>query len=330
MLLGPATDGRNLVSIDLSSHPFRGALLDLSGRIIDRRSAPGGDLQGAAAVSAAKDLIAALTAAATAPVIGVGVGTPGIVDPISGSVVSSNLGWDGVGLAAQLVAPDDLPVYVFNDAQAAAFAEYANAPEPVNSLVVVRIGEGIGAGIILDGHLYRGDTAAAGEIGHLRVVDGGEPCSCGNTGCLETVAAVPALLRRLGRATTAATTAATGRDASTPAPAPAAALAGGVATALAEATSSGEAGAVLREAAGHVGRVLAHMVAVLAVRHLVVSGPIAVAGRSFLDDVDAELRSRVFPGEAPDVHVSYSGLGDDVILLGSAGLVLSEELGVVW
>jgi predicted NBD/HSP70 family sugar kinase len=87
---------------------------------------------------------------------------------------------------------------------------------------------------------------------------------------------------------------------------------------------------VLREAAGHVGRVLAHMVAVLAVRHLVVSGPIAVAGRSFLDDVDAELRSRVFPGEAPDVHVSYSGLGDDVILLGSAGLVLSEELGVVW
>ena len=335
ILLGPAIEGRNVVSVDLSSHPFRGAVLDLSGRIVDRRSAPAGDLQGSDAVTATRDLIVALKEAATAPVIGVGVGTPGIVDPTSGSVVSSNLGWDGVALAAQLVAPDDLPVHVFNDAQAAAFAEYAiaTATEAASSLVVVRIGEGIGAGIILDGHLYRGDMAAAGEIGHLRVVDGGDLCSCGNTGCLETVAALPALLRRINQLASVAAEAVAGAAAGAEASARAGAAAGaeaGVAGAFAAAAARVEAAPVLQHAAGHVGRVLAHVVAVLAVRHLVVSGPIVAAGPAFLDEVDAELRSRVFPGEVPDIRLGYSSLGDDVILLGSAGLVMSEEMGVVW
>jgi hypothetical protein len=76
--------------------------------------------------------------------------------------------------------------------------------------------------------------------------------------------------------------------------------------------------------------VLAHLVAVLAVRHLVISGPIAAAGHAFIEQVGAEVRSRVFPADAPHVAVTYSALGDDVILLGAGGLVLSEELGVVW
>jgi predicted NBD/HSP70 family sugar kinase len=237
--------------------------------------------------------------------------------------VSTNLGWSGVALAAQLADADDLPVHVFNDAQAAAFAEYASETEAASSLVSVRIGEGIGAGIILDGHLYRGDTAAAGEIGHLRVVDGGHRCSCGNRGCLETVAAVPALLQRIGQASSSA---GTGQPAGTAEPLDR----DGVAVALAAAAATAEAEPVLREAAGHVGRVLAHLVAVLAVRHLVISGPIAAAGHAFIEQVGAEVRSRVFPADAPHVAVTYSALGDDVILLGAGGLVLSEELGVVW
>src|ERR671918_227395 len=80
------------------------------------------------------------------------------------------------------------------DAHVAALAEFSAHPGP--NLVMVKIGVGIGAGIVVNGTMYLGDRPAAGEIGHIRVVEGGAQCSCGNSGCLETVASVPRILQR--------------------------------------------------------------------------------------------------------------------------------------
>ena len=84
-------------------------------------------------------------------------------------------------------------MHVANDANAAALAEYALGDEPTDNLLLVKIGKGVGAGLLIDGQLFTGDRFAAGEIGHVTVDERGELCACGRRGCLETAIAVPLL-----------------------------------------------------------------------------------------------------------------------------------------
>ena len=102
---------------------------------------------------------------------------------------SVNLNWHDLPLRALLEERYGLPVYVANDSQVAALGEYTFGDGPgVENLVVVKVGQGIGAGIVLNGQIFHGETFGAGEIGHVAVVANGRQCRCGNFGCLETVA----------------------------------------------------------------------------------------------------------------------------------------------
>ena len=195
-LLGVVADARLTVALDLSDDErFRAALVDLGGKVRARRTAERDGRTGAAAAELAVALAAELAEAADRPLLGVGIGSPGVVDAVGHVLEAPNRGWHDLDLAAQVHEAIDAPVHVANDANAVALA-LAAAGAPDRSLLAVKIGHGVGAGVVLDGHLVLGDRFAAGEIGHVVVDPDGVPCACGRRGCLETVVAAPRLRHR--------------------------------------------------------------------------------------------------------------------------------------
>jgi predicted NBD/HSP70 family sugar kinase len=195
-LLGLVPDARLTVTLDLSDDArFRAALVDLGGKVLDRRAAARDGRRGESALELAMELSVDLAGAAARPLLGVGVGSPGVVDPAGIILEAPNLGWHGVDLSARLAQAIPAPVHVANDANAAALGELGLGGPAERSLFLVKIGHGVGAGLVLDGHLVVGDRFAAGEIGHVVVDPGGAPCACGRIGCLETAVAAPRLRR---------------------------------------------------------------------------------------------------------------------------------------
>jgi glucokinase len=130
-------------------------------------------------------------------VVAVGVGAAGFVNVERSTVLfAANLAWRDAPIREEIASRLDLPVYVENDANAAAWGEFRfGAGEEQPDVVVLTIGTGIGAGLILDGELHRGRFGIAGEPGHIRVVPGGRLCGCGNRGCLEQYCSGTALVR---------------------------------------------------------------------------------------------------------------------------------------
>ena len=140
-----------------------------------------------------------LLASVAQPPLGIGIGTSGLVDTAAGTVRwAVHLDWRDLHLAARLRSHTGLPVYVANDSQAAALAEWTFGGHlPTRGMIVIKVGNGIGAGIIIDDRLYQGDGSGAGEIGHISVVANDLVCRCGRTGCLETVASARAVQARI-------------------------------------------------------------------------------------------------------------------------------------
>src|ERR1035441_3648275 len=135
-------------------------------------------------------------------VVAVGAGAAGMVDWPSGRIRwAPNNSYSDLPLQQLLAEGSGLPTAVENDANAAAWAEATvGAGAGLSNVIALTIGTGIGAGIILNGELQRGETGIAGEAGHIIVNPGGEPCGCGATGCLEAMASGTALGRAGRRA----------------------------------------------------------------------------------------------------------------------------------
>lgn len=303
-LIAPNPKGRSIIALDISSSRFHGAVVDLSGEIVDTRSSPGDT--GAAAIDVVARLISELALDSPAPLLGVGIGTPGVVDVPAGVVTSANLGWHDTPVAAELAGVVDAPIHITNDAQAAALHEYSVHAPAVSSLALVQVGRGIGTGHVLDGHLFQGENAATGEIGHVRLDDGGKTCSCGNTGCLETVASISALLEAVGGDQTVSH------------------------QRVAEIAADPAAIRHIEDAAVALGRGLAPMVALFANREIVLWGEVTSLGDRYRGIVEREIRSRVLPVNTDQIEVRYASAGDEAVIRGAAALVLSSELGVVW
>lgn len=134
-------------------------------------------------------------------IIGIGVGASGLVDFASGiNVLASNLDWRKIAIRRMLEEKLNLPVVVDNNVRAMAIGEtYFGAGRTSDSLAFVYGRVGVGAGLTFKGEIYRGATMGAGEIGHtVMLPHGGEPCHCGNNGCLETLVSESAILRQAG------------------------------------------------------------------------------------------------------------------------------------
>lgn len=300
--------GRDIVAVDLGRHPFQAALVDLAGRTRERVEADddAGPPTGVDAQRVAADLIESLLARADAPILGIGVGTPGIIDAAGRVHEAANLGWHGVDLAGDLMDRFGIQASIANDAAMAALAEYRRHPADPD-LVLVKLGRGVGAGLVLGGALYRGRHSAAGEIGHVKVEDDGERCRCGNSGCLETVASVPAIIRRLG---------------GDPEQRPWDALT------LAGIHGDESVRLALADAGRHLGRALAPVVAAIDVNHLVLAPELRNAGDILVEETRNELRRRILPSTAELIEIEATPLGGDLVLAGAASAVLVDRLGV--
>jgi glucokinase len=204
----PDARGRALLGIDLGGTKIAYALGGDDGhprRERRRPTEPSGDPR-ADVDRIAADLRALLAEEGLRPaeLAAVGVSVPGPFDPDSGTVLRPpNLpGWDAVPLRDWLGEALGAPVHLDNDANAAALAEWRfGAGRGARHLVYLTMSTGIGAGLILGGRLYRGVRASAGELGHVALEWGGEPCSCGQRGCAEAYLGGACLERRLRRIT---------------------------------------------------------------------------------------------------------------------------------
>ncbi len=293
-VLGFNRDAFQVVGIDLSDHAtFRGALLALDGEIVERAELPLGGETGDAATAILVALVAELVALATRPVLGIGVGSPGIVDP-SGVVLSApNLGWHGEPLRDRLEARFATPVVVANDANVAVLAEHGLGGGDAD-MMLVTIGHGVGAGLVVGGMAIVGSRYAAGEIGHVAVgTDGGPECACGRRGCLEAWLAVPRLR-----------------------------------AALADAADDAARDAVLTAAGTRLGIALAPVVGALDLAEVVLTGPADLIDGPLIAATAETLRDRTMAEFHGHVQLRRSELGPDIVTRGAAVMMLSARLGV--
>jgi predicted NBD/HSP70 family sugar kinase len=280
-----------IVGIDLSEHRlFRGAVLDLDGQILSRAEVPLEGSTGEDATAKVLALAGTLIGQATSPILGLGVGSPGIVD-LSGVVLSApNLGWVDEDLQGGLSRRFGIPVVVANDANVAALAEHGFGGAD-SDMMLVKVGHGVGAGLLLDGTPLFGSRFAAGEIGHVVVgTDGGAECVCGKRGCLETWLATPRLEAKLA--------------------------------------DGGDRDAILTEAGQRLGIALAPIVGALNLAEIVLSGPTHLLDGPLAEATIATLRSRTMAEFHGDLTLRMTTLGEDIVMRGAAVMVLSGQLGV--
>jgi predicted NBD/HSP70 family sugar kinase len=284
----------------------------------------------------------------------VGVGTPGLVNPGAGIVIQAvNLGWRDLPLQEILEQRYNFAAWVANDSHMAALAEFTarisaatqklatfpaggpgvqdaalqrggltgsdnDAAISSRNLVVIRIEDGVGAGIVLDGQLQVGDHFGAGEVGHVSVDPAGPLCACGNRGCLEALVSRQAILDAVRRLALEGNPVA----------------AGGRANGWQELISGLQredpvAIRVVRTAGAHLGYALAFLIATLNVEHIVVAGGVVDLGEAFLEAAREAARDRVLSTMVDRTCIEFSTLGDEIVLQGCMAMVLRRELGVI-
>lgn len=292
-LVGVNVEGAFTVCLDLSNGTqLRGAVMNLEGKLGETQTV---DLQGARGEDAVRkvlDLAKQLIDATPGKVIGIGVGSPGVVD-LDGVVdLGSSLDWTRVDLRTRLAEEFDLPAYLANDADTAALAEVTFGAGDISGMLLIEISSGVGSGILLDGLLLRGPEGTAGEIGHITVSADGPLCLCGRFGCLETYLAVQRLRARI------------------------------------EKLSPSERQRELAEVGEHLGRALAPITQALGLRDVVLSGPADLVGGILMETAQKTIRelTRAFTDE--HVTLRMASHAEDGILIGAAALVMHGELGV--
>lgn len=203
------------IGVDVGGTTVAAGLVGPDGQVLEHVQAPTHARGEGRALDTILDLLARLHDSAQArgvTVIGVGVGVPGVVEAdrsTIGAEIHHVPELAGVPLGERLAQPLGLPVFVDNDVNVLALAEWMwGAGRGARSLVMLALGTGVGGGIILDGRLHRGHAGFGGELGHVPIDFDGPPCICGGRGCLKAYVSGTDIARRgserLGRPVTAA------------------------------------------------------------------------------------------------------------------------------
>jgi predicted NBD/HSP70 family sugar kinase len=310
ILLEVDQDARLVIGLDLGEEHFAGSLVNLRGEIRRTVELPVAGRDGDDAVQLVHVLLDQLLDGIAAPLLGIGIGTPGLVDSVSGTIRRAvNLDWRDLPLGRIVGERYGVPVNVANDSQAAALAEYTFAGgERVPNLIAIRVGRGVGAGLILRGALFQGDGSGAGEIGHIVVEDDGALCRCGRTGCLETVAGMRAIEARAAVVT--------GRE-----------------TDLDDVRAAIDAGepwaiAIADDAGAALGRAIAALIGALDIRRIVLLGPVTALGEPWLAAVRREAGSRALALLADDIEIVVGRPTTNVVIRGASSLLVARELGL--
>jgi len=324
ILLSVPHNARNLIGVDLGSHQFSGAIVNLRGEIRHRLSLPLDGRQGKDALELAYELIDALQVRVTSPLLGIGVGVPGVINPTQGSSVhwAVNLRWLDLPLRDLLQQRYPVPVYVANDSQVAALAESFFGKHRSTNLVVLKVGRGVGAGIVIDGQLWKGEGFGAGEIGHVTVVENGPRCNCGHFGCLEALVSTDAIAQRACAAAKGARKTALRQKGK-----PLAALTFDDVVA-ANAQNDPVARAVVLETGKYLGIAIANLVGALNIKHIFIGDSVARFGAPLLEKIRATVRERALDTLSASTVIEFSDVGKDNVILGASALLLNYEMGI--
>ncbi len=293
------------------------------------RQARCGTESGRGAEGQIADMLALTTELALSPterssLRGAGVSFGGPVEAATGTVLHSHHvdGWDGLPLAKRLEQELGLRVVVENDANAIALGEYRyGAGRGVADLVYITVSTGIGGGMVLGGRLWRGSHGVAGEVGHMVVRPGGPVCTCGNRGCLEALAAGPAIALRAREAVAAG---AYGEHLLE--------LAGGDPSAITaelvfRAAGAGDvaSAAVVAAVAEDLGLAIAMLCSIVDPARVIIGGGVAKAGEQLLAPVRGAFRRYAFPMLVGEVAIVQAANPDEGGLLGAAALIAAEK-----
>jgi N-acetylglucosamine repressor len=273
---------------------------------------------GEEALSLVYQILDQLMGAGYQPLVGIGVGTPGLVNSSDGIVIKAvNLDWENLPLADLLRERYSRPVYVLNDSQAAAMGEYHYGQGHLteSNLIVINARHGLGAGIIIQGRLFQGDGGGAGEIGHVVVQEDGLPCRCGNYGCLETVSSVQAIIQQVKRLHS--------QSANTPTPESDQEIN------LASIQKAFVAGdpqiqQIVLDAGRFMGIAISALVGMLNIHEILLSGDMTCFGEPWLNAVKGSMSQHTLSRLAKESEVNVGQLGKDSILLGASAVLINH------
>lgn len=319
-------DAGALVGVDIGATHISMILSDLGAHILAEAETPWAIAQGPeACLQRLGEMLTDLlreTRDRCPPLCAMGVGVPGPVVANRGVVIAPPImpGWDGFPIRQRLEDLLGLPVSLHNDAELGALGEWAyGAGRGVQDMVYVKVGTGIGAGLLLNGRIYRGVTGTAGEIGHITIQQDGPRCTCGNRGCLEAMAG--------GSAIAAQAIAAVRRGESTTL-ASHTALESITALDVAEAAKRGDhvSQRILRNAGVLIGTAIATIVNLFNPSLVVLGGGVAQVGDLLLEPVRQTVEKRSLRASTRDVRIQAAMLGRRSSGMGAIALAQSTAL----
>jgi glucokinase-like ROK family protein len=294
-------------------------VLERRGEAIDVRIGPGLVLSRIRALM--REVLAARKLKAR-DVLAIGMGVPGPVDFATGQLVEPPLmpQWDSFSIRDDLRAEYEAPVWVDNDVNLMALAELWRLKRELPNFLVLKVGTGIGCGVVCHGEVYRGANGSAGDVGHICVDPVGPRCHCGNVGCVETMAGGPAIAREAIAAAQAGQSAMLAERLA----------ANGVLTPedVGNASRAGDAAAnqIVQRAGTRIGQMLASVVNFFNPSHVYVGGGLVRIGPLFLASLRQCVYQRSLALSTRHLEVGYTPLGDQAGLIGAGVLALQETL----
>lgn len=312
----PENSQQNFAGIEVALKTLRGLLIAQDGSVLDRCETayePDDLIKGVSEVTRELQNFGEIKSA--------GVAIPGLVNRDTDRVlVSTNLPFTArEHIHADLMKATGLRIELENDANAAAYGEYkAGAGRGARDIFYISIGDAIGGAIILDGKLWTGASGCAGEIGHITIDDEGAECVCGNTGCLETIASGPNIVRRarerLNRDNTSSLSRLAMQDTFT------------AADMALEANNGDDFSVMMLERTGRsIGIAVATMINLLSIERIVLGGAIIEAGDLLLKPIITEAGKRSLPQCFEATQIVAGELGADAVPIGAALLTRDAQ-----
>ncbi|WP_329173793.1 MULTISPECIES: ROK family transcriptional regulator [unclassified Streptomyces] len=304
-------DAGIVVGVDFGHSHLRVAVGNLAHQVLAEQSEPiDVDASASQGFDRAEQLVARLvesTGISPQKVLGVGLGVPGPIDVESGALGSTAIlpGWSGINPRQEMSDRLGVPVQVDNDANLGALGELVwGGGRGVKDLAYIKVASGVGAGLVIDGRIYRGPGGTAGEIGHITLDESGPVCRCGNRGCLETFTAARYVLELLRGSH--------GEGLTVPR--------------MVQLAREGDPGCrrVTGDVGRHIGMGVASLCNLLNPSRIVLGGDLAEAGELVLGPIRESVSRYAIPSAAQRLSVVPGALGARAEVLGALALVLSE------
>ncbi|MBE7445352.1 MAG: ROK family protein [Planctomycetia bacterium] len=314
--------GNCIVGIDLGGTNLKAGIVDTEGKILHRLSVKThSDADSQIISNQILELIAEIIRSAqvkTSDIIGIGLGSPGLVDKKGETVLfSPNLPrWRNIPIKRIVAERFSKPCVLENDANAAAWGEkWAGAGKESGSLVMLTLGTGVGGGIVINNKIWRGANNVAAEIGHMVIQMDGPQCNCGNRGCVEVYASATGMVRRFKELLQEGM--------------PSLIKVSGEITAkmINEAALQGDKVSldVIDETGRYLGIALINIMHVLNPEMIILAGGMIGSGELLMNPIRRATAQRAFEASYKDTKIVFSQLGNDAGIIGAAGCLLKES-----